>query len=302
MKTPVNQLSRQTLLFLMLFLPYFLFIDKPAKAQDFPGFRYQAIARDADGLPLKNTVIKVRFKILAGDPVNGTVVYTETHEATTNAFGLFVLEVGKGTSSDQFDVIDWGNSEMHLSVEVDANNSGYQLAGTTRLLAVPYALYAFHGTEGPQGPQGPEGPQGPKGDKGDTGPQGPQGNPGPQGPAGPQGPQGIQGPVGPKGDKGDPGPPGPAGTSLWDSAVNVIWTGKKVGVGTSDPNGKLVVMGEPTTNIDTALFEVKDKSGRPVFSVYEEGVKFLLKDDNLTGKRGDLLYGVIIPRQVSMIY
>gem|GEM_PF-1331139 len=368
MKTTINQHLKQGFLLCLLLLSSVLFIVKSAMAQDIPGLSYQAVARDAAGLPLKNTSIKVRFKILAGDPVTGTVLYTETHETTTNPFGLFVLEVGKGVSSDRFENIDWGNNKTYLSVEVDANNSGYKWAGTNSLLAVPYALYAFHGTQGPQGPQGPIGPQGPKGDKGDPGPQGlvgpqgpqgpagiglnnrgnwfsgivvnkgdyvfddksssqpdvnsmwifkgetsytstvhpyadtsfiefeapqgppgpmgPQGDPGPQGPVGPQGPQGIQGPAGPKGDKGDPGPPGPAGASLWDSALNVIWTGKKVGVGTNAPNGKMVVMGDPVSNIDTALFEVKDRSGRAVFSVYEEGVKFLVKDDNLTGNRG----------------
>lgn len=354
----------QLFLFFVIFFNYLLGFSQ----SDIPGIRYQAIARDAAGIPLRNTSIKVRFKILKDDPSSGAVIYTEKHETVTNQLGLFVLEIGKGVSLDHFESIPWENAELYLSVEADMDNTGYTWLGTSRFLAVPYSLYAFRGTEGPQGSQGPMGPQGPKGDKGDPGPQGPmgpqgiqgpagiglnnrgawisgmivnkgdyvfddksasepdinsmwiykgdvsyvslvhpyadtsyigfeapqgppgpqgvQGPPGPQGTVGPQGAQGIQGPPGPKGDKGDPGPPGPAGTSLWDSVPNVIYTTKRVGIGTDSPNGKLIVRGEPSANVDSALFEVKDRSGKAVFSVYEEGVRFLVKDDNLAGKKG----------------
>jgi uncharacterized protein (TIGR02145 family) len=68
----------------------------------------------------------------------GNAVYTETHSATTDGYGLINLEIGKGTVTlGTFSGINWGTSTYFIKVSVD----GVEM-GTSQLLSVPYALYA----------------------------------------------------------------------------------------------------------------------------------------------------------------
>ncbi|HRY98623.1 MAG TPA: tail fiber domain-containing protein [Bacteroidales bacterium] len=189
------------------------------------GFAYQAVARDTSGQLLPNQGVSFRFSLLQGG-LSGTVVYSETHAALTNDFGLVNLSIGTGSPiSGSFSGIDWSLGPYFIRVELDPSGGGnYLLMGSSQLLSVPYALYAEQanvpGLPGPQGvpgpagadgTTGPAGPQGPKGDKGDTGDTGPAGAQGMQGVQGPTGATGPAGPQGPKGDKGDTGDTGPAG-------------------------------------------------------------------------------------------
>jgi hypothetical protein len=100
------------------------------------GFSYQAVARDNSGNPKPNTTLNVQFSILQGTP-DGTVLYSESHVPRSNAFGLFNLTIGKGqTTLGAFTKIDWSD-QKYIKVEIDG-----QLASTSLLLSVPYALYA----------------------------------------------------------------------------------------------------------------------------------------------------------------
>jgi hypothetical protein len=77
--------------------------------------------------------------------VNGTVLYSETQQTTTNSYGLFTLAIGKGTPvTGTFAGINWASgTDKFLKVEIaPAGGVSYQLQGTTQLLSVPYALYA----------------------------------------------------------------------------------------------------------------------------------------------------------------
>lgn len=141
-------------------------------AQAPKGINYQAVARDANGKPLTNSLVNVQFRIL--ESAFGPEVYKETHTATTNNLGLFTLTIGGGTASNgTFANINWGSSTKFLEVTIQSN-AGTVSSPPTQMLSVPYALYAAS-APGTQGPQGIQGPQGPKGDKGDTGATGPQG-------------------------------------------------------------------------------------------------------------------------------
>ncbi|MCB9205548.1 MAG: collagen-like protein [Flavobacteriales bacterium] len=158
-------------------------------------FNYQGVARDNAGNTLVNQNIGVQFD-LRETAANGTVVYSETHTATTNNFGLFNLQVGNGTPSlGTLASIDWSNGPFFLEVSLDANGgTNYQSMGVSQLLSVPYALYAeTSGNAGPTGPTGPQGIQGLQGPTGAQGMQGPTGIAGSQGPIGPTGPQGPAG-------------------------------------------------------------------------------------------------------------
>jgi hypothetical protein len=155
-----------------------------------------------------NTTLSVRISLLSGG-ATGPIIYSETHTATTNQFGLFTLAIGRGTLvSGDFLAIPWNAANQYVRVEVDpAGGNNFTLVGNTELLSVPYALYAqSSGGGGGQGPQGEPGPAGPQGIQGEVGPIGPAG------PQGATGPAGAQGEVGPAGPQGATGPAGPAGT------------------------------------------------------------------------------------------
>lgn len=135
-------------------------------AQTWQNFNYQGVARNAQGVVIENQAVGVRISLHEGT-ATGTVVYQETHAATTNEFGLFNLAIGGGTVvSGTFGTIDWGNNDYYVQVEMDAaGGTAYADMGTSQLLSVPYAMYAANagvpGVEGPAGPAGPAGPTGP---------------------------------------------------------------------------------------------------------------------------------------------
>jgi hypothetical protein len=197
------------------------------------GINYQAIARNAAGSVFVNSTIGVKISILS-ESSSGSVLYAESHQATTNQFGLFSFKIGGGTIiSGDFAAIPWNNSNQWVKVEVDpSGGNNYIPIGTTELLSVPYALYAQSAGNGGQG--GTTGPQGPQGIQGEIGPAGPQG------PAGPPGEDGSAGPQGEVGPQGEQGPAGPPGTGSGNSIVSAV----KIGFGdTSIPTPNFVTLG-----------------------------------------------------------
>lgn len=117
---------------------------------------YQAVARDNNGNTMANSAVSFRISILQGS-ASGASVYTETHNATTNNFGLANLAIGGGSVvSGDMSTIDWANGPYFVSVEFDAaGGSNYVAMGTSELLSVPYALYAANAPAGSKGPAGP---------------------------------------------------------------------------------------------------------------------------------------------------
>ncbi len=112
-------------------------------AQAPQGIPYQAIARNASGVAIANTAVKVRFSI-RDSIATGAIKYQETHNPTTSALGLFSVNVGMGTVvSGTFSGINWGKNSKFLQVEMDpAGGATYTDLGTTQMMSVPYALYA----------------------------------------------------------------------------------------------------------------------------------------------------------------
>jgi large repetitive protein len=106
-------------------------------------FDFQAVARDASGNVLSAQPVSVRLSVHSGT-AGGVIVYQETHAVTTNAFGLFSVAVGQGsTVQGVFADVSWGSASHYLQVELDASGgSNYMDMGTTQLLSVPYALHA----------------------------------------------------------------------------------------------------------------------------------------------------------------
>ena len=128
-------------LFSLLFL---LGMMQQLGAQNTPQkFNYQAVARNAAGAVLANQAIGLKISLLDGSAA-GTVQYAETHNVTTNAFGLFNIAIGSGTvSSGSMAGVTWSAGNKFIKSEFDpAGGTAYTLAGTSELLSVPYAMYA----------------------------------------------------------------------------------------------------------------------------------------------------------------
>jgi len=64
-----------------------------------------------------------------------------------------------------------------------------------------------------------------------------------------------------------------------------------VSIGTTAGSSRLTVQGDPDNDIDTALFEVKNIDGDPVFAVYNEGVRVYIKDEAVKGAKGGFAVG-----------
>ena len=113
-------------------------------AQQVPQYiSYQAIIRNTSGQVVSLQAIGVRVTILKGT-ATGTSIYVESHRDTTTSNGLVSIEIGAGTLvSGNFASINWGQGPYFIKTETDiTGGTNYQLAGTTQLLSVPYALYA----------------------------------------------------------------------------------------------------------------------------------------------------------------
>jgi hypothetical protein len=170
------------------------------------GFKYQAVVRDAANTILVNQAVGMRLTIQEG-AIGGPSVYTETFAPSTNAYGLVNLEIGTGTTTDDFTLIDWANGPFYIETAADVTGgTSYIVMGTSQLMSVPYALYAKTSGNG-------AGPVGPAGNDGANGPQGITGNDGAAGATGANGIDGIDGAVGTAGAVGPVGATGLTGAN-----------------------------------------------------------------------------------------
>jgi hypothetical protein len=117
-----------------------LFLATLLSAQVPQAFSYQTIAFNAAGTPIANGNVALRVSILENS-ATGTVLYTETHNKTTNAKGLVNLNIGQGTATTgTFGGINWGANTKFVKVEMDpAGGSNYTNVGVNQLMSVPYA-------------------------------------------------------------------------------------------------------------------------------------------------------------------
>lgn len=106
---------------------------------------YQAVIRDAVGNLVKEKAVSIKLSILQNG-AEGTIVYAETQNPTTNKNGLISLEIAgidASILSGDFSAIDWSKGPYFLKTEVDPSGGvNYTISGTSQLLSVPYALHA----------------------------------------------------------------------------------------------------------------------------------------------------------------
>lgn len=102
-------------------------------AQTPQGINYQAVARDGDGVLLRDQNVDVAFTIRTA--TGGNVEYVETHNLMTNNFGLFTAVIGGGNATTgTFDELDWSQAYA-LGISVNGTDLGF-----TPFQSVPYAL------------------------------------------------------------------------------------------------------------------------------------------------------------------
>lgn len=103
---------------------------------------YQAVIRNSGNQLLVDQSVGIQISILQ-TVATGISVYSETHQATTNANGLVSIEIGTGQTSQVFSSIDWDKGPYFLKTEIDpAGGTNYTITGTTQLLSVPFSLYS----------------------------------------------------------------------------------------------------------------------------------------------------------------
>ena len=108
------------------------------------GISYQGVARDAQGGILSNQPISVIFRIV-DNPQGEGQLYQETHNVTTDSYGLFNLSVGSGEQEQySYGEIQWGSYDYcGLAVSIDFNNDGvYAEMGVMKMEDVPTAKWA----------------------------------------------------------------------------------------------------------------------------------------------------------------
>ncbi|MDR2236110.1 MAG: hypothetical protein LBE92_08300 [Chryseobacterium sp.] len=127
-----------------------LFAATLLSAQVPQAFSYQTIAFNTSGSPIANGNISLRVSILENS-ATGSVLYTETHNKTTNAKGLVNLNIGEGTpSTGNFGNINWGSNTKFVKVEMDpAGGTNYTNVGVNQLMSVPYAQVSKTVVTGP---------------------------------------------------------------------------------------------------------------------------------------------------------
>ena len=127
----------------LLLLIIFLIIGFAGFAQAPNLLNYQGVARNSVGNPLPNQAMNLRLSI-HNLSSSGTVVYSETRSITTNAGGLFAVQIGSAGSSSSIGTlggVNWLVGEKYLQVEIDPEaNNNFSNLGTVQLISVPYAI------------------------------------------------------------------------------------------------------------------------------------------------------------------
>ena len=98
---------------------------------------YQAVVRNAANELVAEENLTVAISI---SDANGTSVYSETHNVTSNRNGMISLMIGEGSSqSGNMTSVDWRTAQIHTVISLPG---GATLSNTTPVNAVPYAFYA----------------------------------------------------------------------------------------------------------------------------------------------------------------
>lgn len=95
---------------------------------------YSFVVRDASGKLLDNKYIIVKIGLKSNSP-SGNKVYTETHTANTNSYGMLSLKIGRGIPvSGNYSKVNLNNSDYFAEIEIDARDGrGYKNIGVFQI-------------------------------------------------------------------------------------------------------------------------------------------------------------------------
>ncbi len=127
-----------------VFMGMMLYAFLQVQAQAPQAFNYQGVARNASGAPYASQAIQVKSTVRTGAPAGG-IEYSETRSTTTNAFGLFNLQIGSAGATvhyGAFATINWQLGIKFLQTEISVNGQPFIDLGTTQIMSVPYALHS----------------------------------------------------------------------------------------------------------------------------------------------------------------
>ncbi len=121
----------------------FLFLNQSVFSQVPNNLSFQAVIRNASNQLVISSPVGIRASILQGG-ANGTTIYSETHNVTSNTNGLVTLEIGGGSaSSGIYNSVDWSKGNYFIKIEADPTGGiNYSIITSSQILSVPYALYA----------------------------------------------------------------------------------------------------------------------------------------------------------------
>lgn len=86
---------------------------------------YQAVALDGSGNPISNAAVTVDVEIRDG--AGGSAEFNETHNPTTDANGVFSIQVG---SVNPLDAVNWADIEAYLQVDLNGTDMGESSIGS----------------------------------------------------------------------------------------------------------------------------------------------------------------------------
>lgn len=119
---------------IILLLTTILISTATLMAQD--GINYQAVVRNASGDVVQNGTANLTFEILDN---SSSVIWSDNSSDNINN-GVINTVIGQGSAS--FLSIDWSQSDLQLSVEIDVPAISVTLTDTQSIQYVPYALYS----------------------------------------------------------------------------------------------------------------------------------------------------------------
>lgn len=112
-------------------------------------FNYQSVVRSKSGSPIANQTVFVKVEILKDNLGSYEPVYSEMHNAQTNAYGSFAIKIGEGSAATgSFGGIDWSANKYVIRTSTSTNSDLTDAAvATTTMSSVPYALYSLRSAD-----------------------------------------------------------------------------------------------------------------------------------------------------------